>query len=571
MPLILFPGTDQYTAITVSGLYDNNTESPLFAASGTTVPTSGIAIGGQDATGLFQLLSQDQSANALTFPGIQFKIGAVWNATTTAGTFQYNTGTATPLATMSGAPAYVIQLDQSAGTFTTGAVTFEGTYDNVNWVPIATSQILDPSTFASQPNPYTFVTATNKAFLILSQGFVQIRLELTTALTGGDTGTVTPYWSTLAYEPAIASSNSSTVSGTLSNNTAAPVADNVGVLPALAATTYTTNTYTNGFQVLPVTDLHGASNTDMQAVAGIQLGATAVTAFGTPPAAANVQGVNASIYQGTAAISTANPLFTNISDGTNALTANAITAWGTPATGHVLGVNAEMFAGNTALTATGSSLNVNITNATPITVAGNLSNNTAAPTADNVGTLGYVATATPEAYTQGNQVLATTSLGGAVRVVPVDEANASSLSYYSVDDGNAFVANLVNNVITPLVSVRSSSAAFIYIVRSLSTFTDGSQVLFRLYKNPTLTGATFAATPPTGSHVTFDTAATAVTAGQVVWSGYVAATPRDQDQLLYALAGGTPGDVYTLAAEKFGAGTAKAAGALQWSEQAAAL
>ena len=43
MALILYPGTDYYTGITVSGLYDNNTESPLFAAVGTTVPTSGIA------------------------------------------------------------------------------------------------------------------------------------------------------------------------------------------------------------------------------------------------------------------------------------------------------------------------------------------------------------------------------------------------------------------------------------------------------------------------------------------------------------------------------------------------
>src|SRR5271167_917561 len=139
MPLILFPGTDQYTAITVSGLYDNNTESPLFAPAGGTAPTSGIAIGGEDANGLFQLLSQDQSANALTFPGIQFKVGAAWDTTTAAGTFQYNNGTATE-GPKTGAPAYVIQLNQSAGSFTTGAVTFQGTYDNVNWVNIPVSQ-----------------------------------------------------------------------------------------------------------------------------------------------------------------------------------------------------------------------------------------------------------------------------------------------------------------------------------------------------------------------------------------------------------------------------------------------
>src|SRR5271157_5686230 len=286
MPLILYPGTDLYNTITVSGLYDNNTESPLFAPTGGTVPTSGIAIGGSapapGATTAFQLLSLDQANNALTFPGIQFVAGATWTSGTAGGTFQYNNGTTTE-GPKTGSPAYVVQLDQTT-TITGGAVTFQGTYDNINWVTIPTSQILNPNTFASLTNPYTFVPSTNVPFLILSQGYAQIRLDLSTAITG--TGSVTPYWSALSYEPAIASSNSSTVSGTLSNNTAAPVADNVGVLGGLAATSYTTNTYTNGFQVLPVTDLHGASNTDMQAIAGVQLGATGVTAFGTPPAAA---------------------------------------------------------------------------------------------------------------------------------------------------------------------------------------------------------------------------------------------------------------------------------------------
>src|SRR5271154_6808189 len=160
MPLILFPGTDQYTAITVSGLYDNNTESPLFAAVGTTVPTSGLAIGGSQpiagGTG-FQLLSLDQSANTLTFPGIQFVAGTLWDTTTTGGTFQYNNGTINE-GPKTGAPAYVVQLDQSAGTFIAGAVTFQGTYDNINWVTIPTSQILNPNTFASLTNPYTFVS-----------------------------------------------------------------------------------------------------------------------------------------------------------------------------------------------------------------------------------------------------------------------------------------------------------------------------------------------------------------------------------------------------------------------------
>src|SRR5208282_36697 len=154
----LFPGLDQYTTVTINGLYDNNTGSPLFAANGTTAPTSGVLVGGIDSNGNFQPLSQT-------------------------------------------------------------------------------------------PNGY----------LNVNGDFV----------------------------------------GTLTNNNAAPVATNVGALTGLAATSYTTNTYTNGFQVLPVTDLHGALNQDLQAVAGVQLGATAVTAFGTAPAAVNVPAVNASLFVGT--------------------------------------------------------------------------------------------------------------------------------------------------------------------------------------------------------------------------------------------------------------------------------
>jgi len=58
------------------------------------------------------------------------------------------------------------------------------------------------------------------------------------------------------------------VAGALTNNNAAPAATNLGVLPAIAETAYTTVTYTTGDQVLPVTDLHGALNTDLQAVGG---------------------------------------------------------------------------------------------------------------------------------------------------------------------------------------------------------------------------------------------------------------------------------------------------------------
>ena len=327
------------------------------------------------------------------------------------------------------------------------------------------------------------------------------------------------------------------VAGNLTNNNAAPAANNVGVLGFLANAA--NPTYTEGDQVLGSVDLSGHLRVvanqgtspwvdNLTQVAGVALGATPVTAFGTAPAAANVPGTNSSIYAGT-----------------------------------------------TGLTATGTSLNVNITGSSTLTIAGNLTNNNAAPAANNLGVLGFVATNAPETYTNGDQVLGTTSLGGAIRVVPVDEENASSISYYADDSGFTTLITLPNATLVPLISIQSNSAAFIFRIREVDGYGDGTQVKFVLIKNPqTLTGAAFTATGiPTGSHIKRDTTATAVTigTGTVVWSGMGASAPAHSDQLMQALAAGTPGDTFTFAAQKFGTGTSKAFGSIRWSEQAAAL
>jgi hypothetical protein len=97
--------------------------------------------------------------------------------------------------------------------------------------------------------------------------------------------------------------------GTLTNNNAAPAANNVGALIALAESTINASRYTSGDQVLLVTDLAGNTNVDLQYYLG-------------------------------AAVSKTNPIATTISDGTNVITA-AISAYGTAPTGtEVMGVNA---------------------------------------------------------------------------------------------------------------------------------------------------------------------------------------------------------------------------------------
>lgn len=106
----------------------------------------------------------------------------------------------------------------------------------------------------------------------------------------------------------IVTSSGSTFSGTLTNNNAAPAANNLGVLPALAEGTLSASRYVSGNQVLPIVDLAGNTNVDLQYYLG-------------------------------AAVSKTNPIATTISDGTNVITA-AISAYGTAPTGtEVMGVN----------------------------------------------------------------------------------------------------------------------------------------------------------------------------------------------------------------------------------------
>jgi hypothetical protein len=170
------------------------------AVAAGTAPTNGVAALGQyntttPAPAAAQTVAAqlDQAANSLEFPGVQFKAGAAWTSGTSQNTLQYPTGTTTAGALFS-APAVLVQLDQTT-TLTAGAVTWQGSYDNTNWVTIPVAQVLNPNTFAQLTNPYTFVASTNQPFLLLTQGYSYVRANLTTAITG--TGSVTPEWATM--------------------------------------------------------------------------------------------------------------------------------------------------------------------------------------------------------------------------------------------------------------------------------------------------------------------------------------------------------------------------------------
>jgi len=115
-----------------------------------------------------------------------------------------------------------------------------------------------------------------------------------------------------------------------------------------------------------------------------------------------------------------------INDGANVMGIMA-TFGTTPGAVYALNTNASIFAGTTALSATGTSLNVNITGGelatitanqgtSPWIVAGGLTNNNAAPSTKNVGVLSVLPSFRFEGVTQGNMVTLAGNLQGSLRV-----------------------------------------------------------------------------------------------------------------------------------------------------------
>jgi hypothetical protein len=116
----------------------------------------------------------------------------------------------------------------------------------------------------------TYVTDTVNALSLDTSGQLRVSVTGTNLVTQGTSPWVVSLTST-AITGTVAVTQSTSpwvVAGNLTNNNAAPAANNVGVLSAIAETAYATVTYTTGDMVLPVTDLHGALNHDLQAVGG---------------------------------------------------------------------------------------------------------------------------------------------------------------------------------------------------------------------------------------------------------------------------------------------------------------
>src|SRR5271167_2806933 len=196
-----------------------------------------------------------------------------------------------PAVASSAAPTYnagdqVLLSTDLAGNLRVNA-TFTGTATNniTQWNSV---NLGSPSAYGTSPgavnvigvNAFVTNTVAVSGTVTVNQGTSPWVVSLTSTTI---TGTVAVTQSTSPW----------VVAGALTNNNAAPAATLIGVMSHIAETAYTTVTYTTGDVVLATTDLHGATNVDMQAYAGTQLTGT-VTAYGTAPTG-NVFGVNAFI------------------------------------------------------------------------------------------------------------------------------------------------------------------------------------------------------------------------------------------------------------------------------------
>ena len=367
------------------------------------------------------------------------------------------------------------------------------------------------------------------------------------------------------------------VAGNKTNNNAAPNGSNVGALVALANAAAPTDT--EGFAVLLSVDLAG--NLRTKDIADGAAGAAA------PAQTTQVGG----------------------SDGTN------LRALLTSTTGqlHVIADSGSttVVTGTVAVTQSTSpwvvsgTVTANAGTGT-FSVAGTLTNNNAAPAANNVGVLSALANAANPTFTEGDQTLVSVDLSGhqrtvdkadgatgaaapataiqsagqdsagnlqALRVstnrtqvtIPADEALAASLSWFSFDTGAVQISS-ANPAVTPIISVETNSASVVFLIRGISVTTNGTLTFVKLIKNGTLTGSTFTGTE---GNMKTDTAATAISGGTVVWSGYVGSGVLNP-QLLQAAADGTPGDKFTIVVTSL-SGTTKVSASIQWSESAAAL
>lgn len=275
------------------------------------------------------------------------------------------------------------------------------------------------------------------------------------------------------------------VQGQLTNNNTAPTIQTLlGVTPAIAETAYNTVTYTTGNQVMLVTDLHGALNQDLQAVAGVQLGSTAVVAYGSTPAAVNVPAVNAFI---TNTVSVSGTVAATQS-GVWTVGASQVGTWSVAQQG-AWGVSATQVGTWNVFAQQSGTWSVDAT------AIGTITNNASLPTTTLVGVLPALAETAYNtlSYTPGAMVLPVTDLHGALnqdlQAYAGTQLTGTVTAYGTAPTGNVFGVNayitntipvngaLTNNNAAPAATNLGVLPAIAETAWNTITYTTGNQVL----------------------------------------------------------------------------------------------
>jgi hypothetical protein len=472
---------------TVAGGLTNNNAAPstnnigaLVAAANSTPPTY---------TNTDQVLLQtDLNGN--------LKIVAGQNAAT-SGTITTSASTVT--VAMAGYNGVVVSVN---GTYAGVNFTFEASDDGGTTYYTVAAARSDNSAVQTS----TGVLTANSSIMwdVYTGSVTNFRVRATAYTSGTANIHLTP--GVISQDPAVIStvSGTSTVVGSLTNNNAAPAANNLGVLPALCNTA--APTFTNGNQTLLSVDTSGNLRTtatisgttafNLAQVGGsaIALGQTTTSASLPVTIASNQSNLvvvgnlthnnaaptTTNIGALVAVASTSAPTYTNTDQvllstdlAGNLRIAGAGTA-GTPsggvvsiqgvASGTVVPISGTVTAnaGTGTFTVSGT-VTANAGTGT-FTVAGGLTNNNAAPSANNVGVLPALCNTAAPTWTNGDQTLLSVDTSGNLRV-----------SVSSTGGTTTVAGNLTNNNAAPgannlgvLPAIASTAA---------QSYTTGDQVL----------------------------------------------------------------------------------------------
>src|SRR5271170_1920589 len=232
------------------------------------------------------------------------------------------------------------------------------------------------------------------------------------------------------------------------------------------------------------------------------VGTSTVVVSGT--IASNITQVNG------AAISATNTLFDQITDGTNAMGTMANFGTG-PGAVRALNANVSLFAGTTGITATGSSVNANITNTVPVTLTSTTITGTVAVTQStspwvvNMSQWGGTTLGTPTAFgtTPGAVVVGAANVSLFQGTAVISNTNPT---FASITDGTTKVTVIaataalktdLSSVAGTATSTAAAGVAKVGIVGNTAATLDSTNTAATAPANALLTSAMYNSTVPT--------------------------------------------------------------------------